>query len=117
ERLGARRPEVADVQPDQQVGQRPVLRRLDGRLQVAHRDGTEPFELSDAVPVDRVDVGDVVHELELEELADALLPEALDVHRAPRAEVSDGSGQLERALRVDAPGVALPLRTNERGLT
>ena len=51
--------QVADVQPDQQVGQRPGLRGLDGVLQVAHDDLAEALDAPEHVPVDRVDVAHV----------------------------------------------------------
>ena len=61
-----------------------------------------PSRLADLLEVERVDVGDVGEEAELEELAHPLLAEALDVHGAAAGEVLDG---------------ARPLRTGSRGLT
>ena len=77
--------QVADVEPDEQVGQRSLLRGLDGRLQVAHRDLAEALELADAVEVERVDVAHVGEQVLVEEHAEGALAEALDVHGAPRA--------------------------------
>ena len=78
--------EVADVQADQEVGQRPILGGLDGVLQVAYGDVAEALHAQDDVPVDGVDVADVGDEtgtrlrVEVGEQLRPLLAEALDVH-------------------------------------
>ena len=66
-----------------------------------------------------VQLGGVVHERLVagRQLGDGALAEPLDVHRSPRCEVDDPLVALERARRVDAPGVGLALQAHELGAT
>jgi hypothetical protein len=107
---------VADVQADQEVGQRSLPGHVDGRLEVGDGGLAETLELAHAVPVDGEDVTDVVHQTEIEEQTHPLLAEALDVHGAAGGEVLDRAGELERALEVDTPGVALALGPHQRAV-
>ena len=61
-----------------------------------------------------VAVGRVGQQAGLDELGDALLAEALDVHGAARGEVDDPLHTLRGAVGVDAVGVALALEALER---
>ena len=102
-----------DVETEQQVGERSLLGRLDRVAQVADRGLAVAGQLEDAVVVERVDVGDVAQEAELEEQLHLLLPQALDVHGAPRTEVGDAGEALLRAVGVDAAGLRLALLPHE----
>ena len=106
--LGADAAQVADVEADQQVGQRPVLGRLDGALQVGDRDVAEALQRPHLVPVDRVNVADVVDQAVLDEQPARLLAQPLDVHRATGGEVVDAALALGRAVDIGAERVALP---------
>src|SRR5690606_29542631 len=104
QRLGDRGPDVADVEPDQEAGERLLLGRLDGVAEVLDGGLAPAVERAEHVPVDGVDVGDVLHQAEVHELADPLLAQAFDVERAAAGEVVDAAGGPGRAGDVHAAG-------------
>ena len=69
---------------------------------------------SELVDGQRVDVAGVLEQAGVDELADALLAETLDVHRAAAREVHDALHALRRAVDVDAVVVGLALEPHER---
>ena len=109
------RPDMADVEPEQQVAERPLLRALDGGHEVLHRHLAEALEVTQLPDASRqlVDVAHVVEQAGLDEHADGPLAEALDVHRAPRPEVHDTRPGLCRAIGIDTPSVTFALRPHE----
>ena len=88
-----------------------LVDRIDEQLRRALADALERDEPLDG---ERVDVGGVVEETRLDELRDALLAQALDVHRRAAGEEHDALHALRRAVDVDAPRVGLALEAHER---
>ena len=114
--LPHRRPDVADVEPEQKVAKRPLLRALDGGHKVLHRHLAEALEVAQLRDASRqlIDVADVVEQACLDEHADRSLAEALDVHRATGPEMHDSGPSLCRAVRIDTPSVTFAFRPHER---
>ncbi len=106
--------EVGDVEPHQQVRERPRLRCLDGGPQVLDRRLAEPVLAPQPVEVERVEVADVGEQAHLDEQVDALLAQALDVHGAAGREVLDATGVTGGTVDVGAVVVTLALDPDER---
>ena len=77
---GAAAAHVADAKPDEQVGERPLLRPLDGVQQIAHRKLGEAFEADDVAVGQGVDVADVCDQVLAGEQHHGAFAESLDVH-------------------------------------
>ena len=103
--------EVADAEADQQVGERPLLRRLDRREQVGDRDLAEALELRAGLPCAGC-------RCRRRRATRPALAEAANTVRSPRpsmsiaprdGEVHDPLAALGGAVDVDAERVALAL--------
>ena len=103
--------DALDAEAEQHAGERPLLRALDRLDQVAGRDLGEALQLLKRLGVEVVDARDPVDQPVLEELADPLLAQPLDVHRAAAHELLDRLEQLARAagaVGADRPHAVRP---------
>ena len=110
------RADVADVEPDQQPPDRPVLRRLHLLQHVRDRLVLEARAAgASLLGVERVDVGGVLDQPGLEQAHHGHVAEVLDVHRAAPREVEQPLDALRRAAAlVRAAVVGLALGAHER---
>ena len=107
--LGGALAHVADAQPVQEAGEPAGLRLANGLHQVRRRFLRQALEPGDLLHRELVKPGKVPHHLAVHELAHHGLPEVLDVHGAPRAEVQQPLLQLGRAGGVGAAPDGLAL--------
>ncbi len=91
-----------------------VFERLDPRDEVLGRLLRHALEREQPLDGERVDVARVGEQARVDELADALLAEPLDVHRVAPGEVHDSLHALLGTLDVDAVVVRLALEAHER---
>ena len=115
ERLRGGRADVVDAEPDEHAPQRPLLRapRSPSTSSCAERSPIRSSGTSRSTR-ERVDVGRVLEQPGVDELAHALLAEPFDVHRAAARPVHEPLHTLRRAVDVDAVVVRLALDAHER---
>ena len=115
ERPGDGRPDVADVQPDEETPEVSPLRRLDRGEEVRDLPVLEAGHLGETFGGEGVDVAGVADEPEFEQRLAGLLTEPLDVHRPSAREGLEPFEVLGRTCpHVRAPPRGRALLADER---
>ena len=99
ERLGDGPADVADPERDEEVGRGLAREASIAATRFRAEISAKPSRPASCSMVEPVVVGGVGDEAVIDELADALLAESLDVHRSPRGEVGDPLHPLSRGSR------------------
>ena len=99
-----------DAQRVEQARQPAALGSFEGGREVLRRFFGEALQLGELLGRQAVEVGEVLHQAAVDELLDGRVAEALDVHRAARAEVLQTLFELGGAGGVHAAPVGLALR-------
>ena len=105
---------MVDAEPDEHAPQRPLLRPLDRVDEQLRRALADPLERHELVDGERVDVGRVLEQPGVDELAHALLAEPFDVERAAARPVHEPLHALRGTVDIDAVVVGLALEAHER---
>src|SRR5215212_7444341 len=94
--------DIWDAERKDKTLQWTLLAGFDSRSQVVDAGFTEALELSDRLPVQRIDVSEIANHAEIHEPIGELFTEALNVHAAARGEVMNMTLELSGAGGIGA---------------